>query len=231
MCIRDRVKSELDRRLRPYRIGYELILMDENHRKISNGLKALEDLLPKKNKSNNKESKALIELRMIISEKEENSKKKKISSQLVYWPRKKENLFSSNTKLSVTSEVDFMSLDKVENISRMFDNLVVEWTPIIEKIQQMDQGHVKRLNIKFIGVPGPIEEQLLVKTLFENKPNWGKVNLSSVTKEFISYKAFYNGKREKILTEFIIPPGTRFKITTDYWEKKTKVDEINRKEK
>ena len=94
----------------------------------------------------------------------------------------------------------------------------------------MNQGIGTQVKIKFRGLPGPIEEQLLVKSLFQNNPRWKKLSLDIIASDYISYQALFLGLQEKIFREFVAPQNAPFEITAVFWEDTFLVVDVKWKE-
>ena len=111
-------------------------------------------------------------------------------------------------------ELNYNSWQVDEIIQLILDKLTLKWTPIVRKTLEMYQGSGRHLNLKFKGIPGPLEEQLIIKTLFKNKPHWRKLSLSTISNNYITYQAIFLGKRESILKDLSSTPDAPF-LTKD----------------
>ena len=74
------------------------------------------------------------------------------------------------------------------------------------------------MKIKFIGLNSPHEEQLLVKTLFQNNPRWKNLSLETISISFVTYSSIYLGDKDKMLKEFVLPQDSQFQISAIKWE-------------
>ncbi|GIT62623.1 MAG: hypothetical protein Ct9H300mP21_01690 [Pseudomonadota bacterium] len=88
----------------------------------------------------------------------------------------------------------------------------------MQHIVTVNQVSGAQVKLKFKGLPGPIEEQQLIKTLFRNNPRWKKLSLDTISSNFVSYKALFLGPLKQIIQEFRSPKNAPFRITSVNWE-------------
>ena len=74
-------------------------------------------------------------------------------------------------------------------IPKLLDRLILKWTPVIKMALIFNAGREIKVKIKFIGLKGPYEEQLLVKTLFHNNPRWKNLRLETISSNFVTYSS------------------------------------------
>ena len=76
---------------------------------------------------------------------------------------------------------------------------MLKWTPVIKKTLEFDKEKAERTTIKFRGLLGPIEEQLLFKILFQNNPRWEEISLDIIANDFVTYQGIFLGRKDEIL--------------------------------
>jgi hypothetical protein len=227
----DKFLAQLQTRLRPYRIRPKVIIIENRNLTLADGLTARLELLANKTTVNSDGTAlALLELKLRLSPQPEQSQQGKLSAQLIFWSQKADIPESSRSATRVRAKLSYTSWQTEEIIPQILDKLLLEWTPVILKTLEMDQGLAEQLKLKFKGIPGPIEEQLLIKTLFQNNPRWEKLNLATISSKYLTYQALYLGKQGTILREFNAPPEAPFRITSVYWENTFLVIEVKWKE-
>ncbi|MGY8700917.1 MAG: hypothetical protein ACKVJ3_07125, partial [bacterium] len=123
----------------------------------------------------------------------------KLSAQLIFWSQIADIPESSRSATRALAKLSYSSWKAEEIIPLILDKLILEWTPVILKTLEMDQGLGELLKLKFKGIPGPIEEQLLIKTLFQNNPRWEKLSLATISSNYLTYQALFLGKQGTIL--------------------------------
>ena len=227
----DKFLAQLQTRLNPYRIRAKVIFVEKHDIELAKGLSKRLDFLPNKTTKNSEGTAlAILELKLRLAPQPEQSQKGKLSAQLIFWSQKENIPESSRSATRVRASLPYSSWKAEEIIPLILDKLILKWTPVIRKTLEMDQGLGEVLKIKFKGIPGPIEEQLLIKTLFQNNPRWGKLNLATISSDYLTYQALFLGKQATILKEFNTPPKAPFRITSVYWEDIFLVVEIKWKE-
>ena len=223
--------EQLQTRLRPYRIRAKVIVIEDRDLPIEAGLQARLALLPNKTTENiDGTALALLELKLRLSAQQEQSQKGTINAQFIFWSQKDELAESSRSATSTTVKLSYLSWQTEEIITAILDSLLLQWTPVIQKALEMNQGIGTQVKIKFRGLPGPIEEQLLVKSLFQNNPRWKKLSLDIIASDYISYQALFLGLQEKIFREFVAPQNAPFEITAVFWEETFLVVDVKWKE-
>jgi len=173
---------------------------------------------------------ALLELKLRLSPQPEQSQQGQLSTELIFWSQKAEIPESSRSATRARAKLSYTSWQTEKIIPLILNKLLLEWTPVILKTLEVDQGLAELLKLKFKGIPGPIEEQLLIKTLFQNNPRWEKLNLTTISSKYLTYQALYLGKQGTILREFRAPPEAPFRITSVYWENTFLVIKVKWKE-
>ena len=219
--------EKLQTRLNSYLIRTNVIIIDNNNSELEDGLPARLKLLAKKTiKKKDVIVFPLLELKLRLSTKPEHSQQGKISAQLIFWSQQEGIAESSRSKIRAEVELNYNSWQVDEIIQLILDKLTLKWTPIVRKTLEMYQGSGRQLNLKFKGIPGPLEEQLIIKTLFKNKPHWKKLSLSTISNNYITYQAIFLGKRESILKDLSSTSDAPFRITSVYWDNNYLVVEL-----
>jgi hypothetical protein len=223
--------AQLQTRLSPYRIRTKVIIIENRDFALAKGLPARLELLPNKTAENSEGTAlAILELKLRLSPQAEQSQPGELSAQLIFWSQKADIPEPSRSATRARAKLSYSSWKAEEIIPLILDKLILEWTPVIRKTLEMDQGLGELLKLKFKGIPGPIEEQLLIKTLFQNNPRWGKLSLATISSNYLTYQALFLGKQGTILREFNTPPEAPFRITSVYWENTFLVVEVKWKE-
>lgn len=214
----DQLLEQLQNRLKPYRIRLKVIVIEDRDLPLEAGLSARLAVLPNKSTENNDGTTlALLELKLQLSTQPEQSQKGTIGAQLIFWSQKTDIPDSSGTLTRVSAKHSYTAWQTEVIFPLILDGLMLKWTPVIQKALEMNQGSGTQLKLKFKGLPGPIEEQLLVKTLFQNNPRWKKLSLDTISSNYVSYQALYLGRQETILREFKAPQDAPFSISSVYW--------------
>ena len=227
----DKFLAQLQTRLSPYRIRTKVIIIENRDFALAKGLPARLKLLPNKTSENSEGTAlAILELKLRLSPQPEQSQSGKLSAQLIFWSQIADIPESSRSATRALAKLSYSSWKAEEIIPLILDKLILEWTPVIRKTLEMDQGLGELLKLKFKGIPGPIEEQLLIKTLFQNNPRWEKLSLATISSNYLTYQALFLGKQGTILREFNTPPEAPFRITSVYWENTFLVVEVKWKE-
>ena len=211
--------EQLQARLKPYRIRAKVILTGNRNLPIEAGLPARLALLPRKTtEKSDGTALALVELKLRLTPQPEISPQGKLEAQLIFWSQEED--FSEPSKITTRATADLSYKDwRTEKvIPAILDGLLLQWTPVMQKILAVNQGSGAQVKLKFKGLPGPIEEQRLIKTFFLNNPRWKRLSLDTISSNFVSYKALYLGKQENILREFSSPKDKTFRILSVNWE-------------
>ncbi len=89
------------------------------------------------------------------------------------------------------------------------DALLLEWGPVLQAVFAQDtQGAVTEIQIT--GVPGPLEEALVLRVAFSGKPQWNDLSLSRLLPEGALYQGELRGNQEaevRALTSQLQPLG------------------------
>ncbi|MEC9384631.1 MAG: hypothetical protein VYD06_09330, partial [SAR324 cluster bacterium] len=201
--ILDKFFAQLQTRLIPYRIRPKIIIIKNSKLALTGGLPARMELLANKTiKNSDRTAFALLELKLRLSPQPEQSQQGQLSAELIFWSQKADIPESSRSATRARAKLLYTSWQTEKIIPLILDKLLLEWTPVILKTLEVNQGLAELLKLKFKGIPGPIEEQLLIKTLFQNNPRWEKLNLTTISSKYLTYQALYLGKRGTILKEF-----------------------------
>ncbi|MEC8939462.1 MAG: hypothetical protein VYC92_00925, partial [SAR324 cluster bacterium] len=229
--ILDNFFAQLQTRLIPYRIRPKIIIIKNSKLALTGGLPARMELLANKTiKNSDRTAFALLELKLRLSPQPEQSQQGQLSAELIFWSQKADIPESSRSATRARAKLLYTSWQTEKIIPLILDKLLLEWTPVILKTLEVNQGLAELLKLKFKGIPGPIEEQLLIKTLFQNNPRWEKLNLTTISSKYLTYQALYLGKQGTILKEFRAPPEAPFRITSVYWENTFLVIKVKWKE-
>jgi len=214
-----KISKNLQIRLNPYKIKAIVIDIKEKNITIESGLASRISLLPN-NSTKNDQGKilALLELKLKLSPGLKNSQQGKIETQLIFWPQNEEHtnppIFFTKARVNQS----FSVWNEKNIIPEILDKLMLQWTPIILKTFEFNKGSGKNVNLKFRGVPGPIEEQLLFKSIFQNNPRWEKINLDVISKHYVTYKGIFLGNKKEILRELRQKNDSQYFISSANWE-------------
>ena len=117
------------------------------------------------------------------------------------------NRLTDSTRIiaSATEMMPYSSEQIDSIIPQLFDRLLLKWTPVIKQALKFNAGREKKVKIKFTGLSGPHEEQMLIKTLFQNNPRWKNLLLETISSSFVTYSSLYLGDKDKIIKEFVLP--------------------------
>lgn len=224
--------SELKAKLRPYRIRPNLIVIKKNDLTLEDTLKSRLRLLPNKNSEDSKRiNPAMIELKLDLSSNTSQNISNKLNTQLIFWSQKDGIIESSRNKIRSTAELSFDNWNPEKVIPLILDKLVLDWTPVIRETLEIDREIGEKIILKIKGIPGPIEEQAIIKTLFKNKPLWRQIKLTTISRKFLTYEAIFLGKGNNILQGLSVPFKASFAINSVDWDDKFLVIEVKWKEK
>jgi len=160
----------------------------------------------------------LLELKSSKITDKNDPKKQKIKIELIFWSQEN-TLADSPTSIARATDLMPYSSEQIDGvIPQLFDRLILSWTPVIKKALTFNAGREIKVKIKFIGLNGPYEEHLLVKTLFQNNPRWKNLSLEKISSKFVTYTSLYLGDKDKILNEFVLPQDSQFQISKIKWE-------------
>ena len=93
---------------------------------------------------------------------------------------------------------------------------MLKWTPVIKKTLEFDKEKAERTTIKFRGLLGPIEEQLLFKILFQNNPRWEEISLDIIANDFVTYQGIFLGRKDEILKDLSLPKDAPFYFPSSF---------------
>ena len=211
--------KQLQIRLKPYRIRAKVILTGNRNLPIETGLPARLEMLPRKTtKKIDGTALALVELKLRLTPQPAISPQGKLKAQLIFWSQET-NLPEPSKNITIaTADLIYETWNTKKVIPAILDELLLQWTPVMKKILAVNQGSGAKVKLRFKGLPGPIEEQMFIKTIFLNNPRWKKLSLDTISNDFVSYKALYLGKKENILREFSSPKDTIFQISSVNWK-------------
>ena len=212
--------KNLQIRLNPYKIKMKVLDIKDKNPPIEDGIKSRLQFLPKNITKNNKGNNlALLELKLRLTPEKNNSQEKSVEAELIFWSQNKViEEFSKNLTKAYT-KISFKVWNKNEIVTKILDKLMLQWTPIILKTINFSKGSGKKVYLKFQGLTGPIHEQLLFKTLFQNNPRWEKINLDVISNNYVSYKGYFLGNKKEILSELRLIKDSQFYIKNSFWEK------------
>ena len=214
-----KILEELDKRLKPYHIRTKIILFTKNYLPLKAGKQARLNMLKSKyQKQNDKNSLPLLELKSSKIADGNDPQKHKFKTELIFWSP--ENRLTDSTRIiaSATEMMPYSSEQIDSIIPQLFDRLLLKWTPVIKQALKFNAGREKKVKIKFTGLSGPHEEQMLIKTLFQNNPRWKNLLLETISSSFVTYSSLYLGDKDKILKEFVLPHDSQFQISEIKWE-------------
>ena len=223
--------KNLQTRLNPYRIKIKIVDTKDKYLPIEAGFPARLNLLPNKNaKDVNENISALLELKLQLTPKTPKLKNGEIEAQLIFWSKNQELLESKERTTIAKINIPFSVWNEKEIIPNILDRLMLKWTPIIHKTIEFNKGNGKKIKIIFKGVNGPIEEQQLFKTLFQNNPHWKEINLDKISFNSVSYKGIFLGNKKNIFRNSNLSKDLPFSILNKLWKNNELVIETKWKE-
>jgi hypothetical protein len=206
-------------RLNPYRIRIKEILVSEDYLTFEAGLPARIKLLADKTMQEiDINSLPLLELKLHIIADENNSQNYNLNTDLIFWSPQTDLKESSNSSIRASTMMSYTAGQIEAIIPSILDKLLLNWTPLIQKALTIYAGTGLEVKLKFKGISGPIQEQQLIKTLFQNNPRWKNLRLDVISENYVSYGALFIGKKDDIFQEFIPPPDAPFKISYLNWD-------------
>lgn len=209
----NRFLEQLRTRLKPYRIRIKDILVSEGFLPVEAGLPArLELLAGNTTEEIDRDSLPLIELKSRIFADENNAKYYNLKTEFIFWSPQTDLTESSNSASRATTIMSYTSGQIEDIIPSILDKLLLNWTPVIQNALTTNAGRGIKVKLKFNGLSGPLQEQVLIKTLFQNNPRWKNLRLDVISGNFVSYRAFFLGKKDNIFQEFSSPPDAPFHI-------------------
>ena len=214
-----KILEELDKRLKPYHIRTKIILVKKNYLPLKAGKQARLNMIKSKyQKQTDKNSLPLLELKSSKIADGNDPQKHKFKIELILWSP--ENRLTDSTRIiaSATEMMPYSSEQIDSIIPQLFDRLLLKWTPVIKQSLKFNAGREKKVKIKFTGLSGPHEEQMLIKTLFQNNPRWKNLLLETISSSFVTYSSLYLGDKDKIIKEFVLPHDSQFQISEIKWE-------------
>jgi len=214
-----KILEQLDIRLKPYRIRTKNILVKNKFLPLKAGMQARHNLLKiNHQEQTDKNSLSLFELKTSKIADGNDPQQHKVKTELIFWSP--ENSLN-DSPIIIASAIELMpySSEQIDIIiPQLLDRLILNWTPVIKKALTFNAGREINVKIKFIGLNGPHEEQMLVKTLFQNNPRWKNLRLEVISSGFTTYSSLYLGDKDKIFKEFVLPHDTQFQISKIKWE-------------
>ncbi len=215
-----KILEQLDTRLKPYRIRTKNILVKKNFLPLKAGMQARLNLLKSNHQEQtDKNSLPLLELKSSKIADGNDPQQHKLKTELIFWSPEN-SLTDSPTIIASATDLMPYSSEQIDSfIPQLLDRLILKWTPVIKKALTFNAGREIKVKIKFIGLNGPHEEQMLVKTLFQNNPRWKNLRLETISSNFVTYSSLYLGDKDKMLKEFVLPHDSQFKISEIKWEK------------
>ncbi len=214
-----KILEQLDTRLKPYRIRTKNLLVKKKFLPLKAGKQSRFNLLKSKHPyQTDKKSPPLLELKSSKIADGNDPTQYMFKTDLIFWSP--ENNLTESPKIIASAAVmmprSSKQIDSV--ISQLFDRLIMNWTPVIKKALTFNAGREIKVKIKFKGLKGPYEEQLLVKTLFHNNRRWKNLRLETISSNFVTYSSFFLGDKNKMLKEFVLPKDSQFKISEIKWK-------------
>ena len=217
--ILDNFLKQLQTRLRPYRIRIKVFVIKNRTLPIEAGLPARLSILPNfSTKNNNGTMLALLELKLRLNPQPKQSQQGNLKANLIFWSQEEDIPETLQSETNASTMLSYSAWQPDDIIPAILDKLLLKWTPVISRALAMNQGSGTEVKFKFKGLPGPIEEQLLVKALFNNNPQWKNLTLDTIAINYVSYQALFLENTGKILPEFKVPQDSPFGIKDVYWE-------------
>ena len=214
-----KILQELKTRLKPYRIRTKNILFKKRYLPFKEGKQSRLNLLKiNKKYQADKNSLPFLELKSNKIADGNDPQQLLLKTDLIFWSQENGLTDSSNIIASATVMMPYSSKQIDSLVPQLLDRLMLNWTPVIKEILTFNEGREIKVKIKFIGLKGPYEEQLLVKNLFHNNPRWKNLSLETISSNFVTYSAFYLGEKDKILKEFVLPQDSQFQIPNIKWK-------------
>ena len=158
------------------------------------------------------------EVKLHIIADENNSQNYNLNTDLIFWSPQTDLKESSNSSIRASTMMSYTAGQIEAIIPSILDKLLLNWTPLIQKALTIYAGTGLEVKLKFKGISGPIQEQQLIKTLFQNNPRWKNLRLDVISENYVSYGALFIGKKDDIFQEFIPPPDAPFKISYLNWD-------------
>ncbi len=214
-----KILEQLDTRLKPYRIRTKNILVKKKFLPLKAGMQARLNLLKSNHQEQtDKNSLPLLELKSSKIADGNDPQQHKLKTELIFWSPEN-SLTDSPTIIASATDLMPYSSEQIDSIiPQLLDRLILNWTPVIKKALTFNAGREIKVKIKFIGLNGPHEEQMLVKTLFQNNPRWKNLRLETISSSFVTYSSLYLGDKDKMLKEFVLPQDSQFQISEIKWE-------------
>jgi len=223
--------KNLQTRLDPFRIKIKMVDTKDKFLPIEAGFPARLNLLSNKiTKDGNVNISALLELNLQLTPKTPKLKKGQLDAQFIFWSQNQELIESNETTTMAEINLPFSVWNEKEIISNILDGLMLKWSPIIQKTIELNKGIGKKIKIIFKGVKGPIEEQQLFKTLFQNNPHWEEINLDKISLNSVSYKGIFLGNKNNIFRNYNFSKDLPFNILNKLWKNNKLVIETKWKE-
>jgi len=214
-----KILEQLGTRLKPYRIRTKNIVVKKKFLPLKTGMQARLNLLKSNHqKQTYKNSLPLLELRSSKIADGNDSQQHKIKTELIFWNPENGLSDSPTIVASVTDLIPHSSEQIDSNIPQLLDRLILNWTPVIKKALTFNAGREIKVKIKFVGLNGPHEEQMLLKTLFQNNPRWKNLRLETISSSFVTYSSLYLGDKDKMLKELALPQDSQFQISEIKWD-------------
>ncbi|MBC8258840.1 MAG: hypothetical protein H8E38_07485 [SAR324 cluster bacterium] len=213
------VLEQLQERFTPYRLRIKVISTKGKILPLSAGLPARLAMLPPQTSLNIAgTSIALLELKLKISLPGDQLEQGMLKADLLFWPQITEFNEVSDSPAFATAVRPFSVWNPEVIIPEILDDLVLKWTPVIKDALAVFQRGGTEIIVKIKGLPGPKEEQVLFKTLFQNNHRWKNLNLDALSNTYVTYKGYFTDKQSNIFREFNLPQDAPFSILDVNWE-------------
>ncbi|MGK5093838.1 hypothetical protein WDW89_17725 [Deltaproteobacteria bacterium TL4] len=119
-------------------------------------------------------------------------------------------------------EQTFPSSGGLESLIKdMLSQLDLRWNTTLAELANLDQDLGAPIHIKLRGVPGPQQEEHLVKTLLLNDLRWKQVKLHTIAGNYVVYSGYYLGERQKLISELRKKEDALYVLQSIAWEEGT----------
>ena len=90
--------------------------------------------------------------------------KGELKAQLIFWNINQGFNESSENITQTKKNISYIVWNENKIIPDILDELMIGWTPVINKTIEFNKGSGKKTNLIFLGINGPKEEQKVEKT-------------------------------------------------------------------
>lgn len=102
-------------------------------------------------------------------------------------------------------------------VRQLLDELMLVWHKVMGSLHALNRGE-SLVKITISGLPGPAQEQQLLKDLFQDNSRWQNLKLYALSRDHVVYQAVFSGKKKLVEQQLRKRLGPSFQLKNLQWK-------------